>query len=98
MDIAKVLLLIRPGAEWSLRGTTYDDLEWHDKKQKKPTKTELNAGWKKLQALSYRDQRASEYPAIGDQLDALWKGGKDAADMLAKVKAIKDKYPKPDEE
>ena len=42
----------------------------------------------------YKQQRASEYPPIGDQLDALWKGGEEAAAMLAKVQAVKAKYPK----
>ena len=42
----------------------------------------------------YKYQRASEYPPIGDQLDALWKGGDEAAAMLAKVQAVKAKYPK----
>jgi len=39
--------------------------------------------------------RAAEYPPIGDQLDALWKGGDAAAEMLATVQAVKAKYPKP---
>lgn len=47
-------------------------------------------------AVRYREQRANEYPSIGDQLDALWKGGDDAAEMLAKVQAVKAKYPKPE--
>ena len=42
----------------------------------------------------YKYQRAAEYPSIGDQLDALWKGGDAAAEMLALVQAVKDKYPK----
>jgi hypothetical protein len=42
----------------------------------------------------YITKRAAEYPTIGDQLDALWKGGEAAAEMLAKVQAVKDKYPK----
>lgn len=42
----------------------------------------------------YISKRASEYPAIGDQLDALWKGGDAAATMLAQVQAVKAKYPK----
>ena len=41
-----------------------------------------------------RQLRENEYPPIGDQLDALWKGGEAAAEMLAKVQAIKTKYPK----
>ena len=43
---------------------------------------------------AYKYQRATEYPSIGDQLDALWKGGDAAAEMLAKVQAVKAKYPK----
>lgn len=44
----------------------------------------------------YRKLRAAEYPPVGDQLDALWKGGDAAAEMLAQVQAVKAKYPKPD--
>ena len=43
----------------------------------------------------YVEKRVSEYPSIGDQLDALWKGGDAAADMLTRVQDIKTKYPKP---
>jgi hypothetical protein len=42
----------------------------------------------------YITKRAAEYPTIGDQLDALWKGGDAATQMLAKVQAVKNKYPK----
>jgi len=45
-------------------------------------------------ANAYKEQRAAEYPSIGDQLDALWKGGDAAEEMLAKVQAVKLKYPK----
>ena len=44
---------------------------------------------------TYKYNRVKEYPSIGDQLDALWKGGDAAAEMLAKVQAVKTKYPKP---
>ena len=43
---------------------------------------------------AYKQFRAREYPPIGDQLDALWKGGDAATEMLAKVQAVKTKYPK----
>jgi len=43
---------------------------------------------------AYKFARVKEYPSIGDRLDALWKGGNDAAEMLAKVQAVKVKYPK----
>lgn len=47
-----------------------------------------------IDANAYKEKRMAEYPPIGDQLDALWKGGDAAAEMLAKVKAVKTKYPK----
>ena len=45
---------------------------------------------------TYKYNRVKEYPSIGDQLDALWKGGDAATEMLAKVQAVKTKYPKPE--
>lgn len=42
----------------------------------------------------YAYARKGEYPPIGDQLDALWKGGEAAAEMLARIQAVKNKYPK----
>lgn len=47
-----------------------------------------------IDANSYKELRAKEYPSIGDQLDALWKGGDAATEMLALVQAVKNKYPK----
>jgi len=43
---------------------------------------------------AYKGLRQAEYPSITDQLDALWKGGDAATEMLAKVQAVKTKYPK----
>jgi hypothetical protein len=47
-----------------------------------------------VDANAYKAKRAEAYPPIGDQLDALWKGGEAAAEMLAKVQAVKSKFPK----
>lgn len=47
-----------------------------------------------LAKTQYQRDRAKEYPPIGDQLDALWKGGDAATAMLAQVQAVKNKYPK----
>ena len=43
---------------------------------------------------TYAEQRAAEYPPIGDQLDALFHAGVYPADMAAKIQVVKDKYPK----
>ena len=45
-------------------------------------------------ANAYKASRAAEYPAIGDQLDALFHAGVFPADMAAAIQAVKDKYPK----
>ena len=47
-----------------------------------------------VDANAYKEQRAAEYPAIGDQLDALFHAGVFPADMAAAIQAVKDKYPK----
>ena len=44
---------------------------------------------------TYADLRREAYPLIGDQLDALWKGGVEAEAMKAEIMAIKQKFPKP---
>jgi len=59
-----------------------------------PVSYDLAAAEALVASEAYKQQRASEYPPIGDQLDALWKGGDEAAAMLAKVQAVKAKYPK----
>ena len=43
---------------------------------------------------AYKHQRQSEYPTIGDQLDALFHAGVFPTDMAEKIKAVKTKYPK----
>lgn len=40
-QIVKALRDIRPGAEWTLSGDNYSDIEWLDAKQKKPTVKEI---------------------------------------------------------
>ena len=47
-----------------------------------------------VNANAYKDQRVSEYPPIGDQLDALFHAGVFPDDMAAKIQAVKNKYPK----
>lgn len=44
---------------------------------------------------TYYEKRAKAYPDIGDQLDALWKGGADEAAMKAIIDKVKKDYPKP---
>jgi hypothetical protein len=95
MNKVDALQSLRPGAQWVLRG---DDLEWLDTNQTQPTEAEIAAEVTRLQteydAKAYARSRAAEYPAIGDQLDALFHAGVFPADMAAAIQAVKDKYPK----
>ena len=47
-----------------------------------------------LSSLSYQQKRVTEYPSIGNQLDALFHAGVFPAEMAAEIQAVKDKYPK----
>ena len=42
-DIPSALQSLKPGAQWTLRGTDYSGLEWLDSSQTKPTETEINS-------------------------------------------------------
>ena len=97
-DIAKAILNLRPGAKWSVDGNSYDGITWLDTNQTQPTEAEITAEVARLQAAydakAYARKRAVEYPAIGDQLDALFHAGVFPAEMADKIQAIKNKYPK----
>jgi len=45
-------------------------------------------------ANAYKEKRKVSYPPIGDQLDALWKGGEEADAMKAIVNKVKTDNPK----
>ena len=97
--IAQALVKLRPGSSWEVIGDdVYENINWKDTEQTKPTKQEVEDKVAELvQArldTQYQRDRRKEYPPIGDQLDALWKGGDAATEMLAKVQAVKIKYPK----
>ena len=98
--IVEALESLRPGARWSLDGDTYEGLEWLDEIQSKPTEEEVEIEALRFQdeyeVKEYQRQRVFEYPAIGDQLDALFHAGVFPPEMAAKIQAVKDKYPKPE--
>ena len=55
---------------------------------------DMDAFCQEASPMSYRTLRAAAYPPIGDQLDALWKGGAAAEEMLTQIQAVKARYPK----
>ena len=96
--IDKALLKLRPNAQWDLNGDEYEGIVWKDTEQTMPTKEEVEAKILELKAEInanvYKDKRVSEYPPIGDQLDALFHAGVFPEEMAAQIQAVKDKYPK----
>jgi hypothetical protein len=74
----------------------YIDAWRSDKPQ--PSASEIQTAQDEYQAeydnQEYARNRKTEYPDIGDQLDAIWKGGEEADAMKIIVNQVKAKYPK----
>jgi DNA repair exonuclease SbcCD ATPase subunit len=79
---------------------TPDEIKQRDKDEK-----EFQKESERREENAYRDKRAAEYMAIGDQLDAIWKGfealmdGKplplETVEALRDIKMVKEKHPPP---
>jgi hypothetical protein len=97
MRISKInaILSLSPGAEVVVRG---EEVEWLNPSTAPVTEAQIATELARLQAdydaKEYQRSRASEYPAIGDQLDALFHAGVFPEDMAEIIQAVKDKYPK----
>ena len=76
----------------------YANLVIHDASKEKPTQEFLESELARLQAeydsQEYARNRATAYPPIGDQLDALFHAGVFPSEMASILQAVKDKYPK----
>ena len=89
--IADALKSLRPNEKWSVIG---DEINWFaDNATTQPTDDELNAELERLKKFSPK-KRIPHYPAIGDQLDDLYHAGVFSDEMAAKIKAVKDNFPK----
>jgi hypothetical protein len=95
IDKPTALLSLRPNADFHMVGNT---IIWQDLVQNQPTDAEIDAEVIRLQAEydanQYARSRVTEYPAIGDQLDALYHAGVFPDDMAAQIQAVKERYPK----
>lgn len=65
----------------------------YDKKAYKTKLAELDAI---QESLAYQGKRALEYPDVRDQLDMIYKAGQGGDAFQTAIKAVKDKYPKPE--
>jgi hypothetical protein len=86
---------LRPLPKLYWVGTEYSGLEWQDSRPK-PTEEELNIELKRLKdeydSQQWSRDRATDYPAIADQLDDIFHNGIDG--WKATIQLTKDKYPK----
>jgi hypothetical protein len=101
ITIITAIQSLRPKAQWSLDGRTYEGLQWSDENElPPPTEEEVQAEIERLQAEyeknQYQRDRASTYPSIEDQLDTLYHQGYDG--WKAMVDEVKNQYPKPGED
>jgi hypothetical protein len=103
ITIISALNSLRPGAIWSVLGDTYEDIQWLDENQTKPTKKEISTELERLKVdydlKEYQRLRAPEYPPKEDFIDAYyWAQRGDNTKMneyLEKCDDVKIKYPKP---
>ena len=98
--IEKVLVQLH-GGQWfgwsDSKNKVYANLIIHGD-QEKPTQEFLESELARLQSeydgQEYSRNRATAYPPIGDQLDALFHAGVFPSEMASTLQAVKDKYPK----
>jgi len=87
-----------PGAEVSV--AVHDDsVTWINYENPPITDEQIAAEQQRLQMIDdwheYRRNRATEYPTIQEQLDALYHAGVFPPEMSARIRAVKEKYPAP---
>ena len=87
-----------PGAEVSV--AVHDDsVTWINYENPPVTNEQIAAEQQRLQMIhdwhEYRRNRATEYPTIQEQLDALYHAGVFPPEMTARIRAVKEKYPAP---
>lgn len=76
MNISKIInaiLSIRPNAEFTQKGNTYEDLEWLDVEQVKPSKTEWEYAIAKIEEVEQQKKATAEakLAALGLEPDDL---------------------------
>ena len=88
---------LNPNASVQVGNNDINDIKWGDGTTPIPT-SEINTEIDRLQAeydaQAYARARQPLYPDIGDQLDDLYHAGVFSAEMIAKLKKVKDDNPK----
>jgi len=100
--ISLALLKLAPGAQYTIRGLTYDDVEWSaNNSQDMPSREALDSAVDAViddfnKKSTYVPQRQRAYPNIQDQLDMLyWDMEHGTTHWRDTIRQIKEQYPKP---
>ena len=86
-----------PNSSWACAGEeVYENIDWQDSVNPKPSKQAVEAEITRLQiAIGHVEPRSKEYPPITDYLDGVVKGDQVQIDKyIADCLAVKAKYPK----
>ena len=88
---------INSDAGFRLHNDELDTIVWLNNTNPIPVndmQTEIDRLQAEYDSQEYARSRKTDYPDIGDQLDALYHAGVFPANMAARIKETKDKYPK----
>lgn len=98
--VAVTLDKMCPGAQYTVRGYTMDDVEWNSPDVPKPTQEEFDAALQQViaeQTLlnTWLPQRVSAYPSLDKQLDMLyWDQVNGTTVWKDTIAAVKEQFPK----
>jgi len=87
-------------AEFHMRNDDLSTLVWCEDESvvPRPTDAEILAKAEEIKTRindqTYKKKRRYAYPSVSEQLDDLFHQGAFSSSMMAKIQAIKDKYPK----
>ncbi len=83
--------------KFTVTGIDIDTLSFQDGKvfDIAVIKAEITKRLSEFNNTQYQRNRQSNYPPVGDQLDALFKAGAFPAEMAAQIQEVKDANPKP---
>ena len=98
IDIVDAIKVLDSDAWVGCSNNNINKIHWHDGNPNKITKEQIQAKYNELveadKKLQYQRDRAIAYDPIPEQLDQIYH---DMDGWKAKIKSVKDKYPKPTE-
>tara|TARA_R100000458_G_C8196431_1_gene188394 strand:- start:59 stop:349 length:291 start_codon:yes stop_codon:yes gene_type:complete len=94
IDLIQAILALDPNAKVAVNNI--DAITWYDENPNNITKEQILAKYDELveadKKIQYQRDRALAYDPIPEQLDQIYH---DIDGWKAKIKSVKDKYPKP---